>query len=60
MYLETEVMNQNIETSYYKAYRNKLHHILKAAERQHYQNLLPVQKSNFKKILADQRNNNGK
>ena len=35
--------------AHYKAYRSKLHHILKAAERQHYQDLLMVHKSNLKK-----------
>ena len=35
--------------AHYKAYRNKLHHLLKAAERQHYQDLLMVHKSNLKK-----------
>ena len=32
--------------AHYKAYRNKLHNLLKAAERQHYQDLLMVHKSN--------------
>ena len=35
--------------AHYKAYRNKLYHLLKAAERQHYQDLLIVHKSNLKK-----------
>ena len=32
-----------------KKYRNKLHYLLRAAERQHYQNLLYEHKSNVKK-----------
>ena len=35
--------------SHYKTYRNKLHHLLRAAERQYYQDLLTEHKSNLKK-----------
>ena len=35
--------------SHYKTYRNKLHHLLRAAERQYYQYLLTEHKSNLKK-----------
>ena len=34
---------------HYKTYRNKLHHLLRAAERQYYQDLLTEHKSNLKK-----------
>ena len=35
--------------SHYKTYRNKLHNLLRAAERQYYQDLLTKHKSNLKK-----------
>ena len=37
--------------AHYKAYRITLH-LLKAAERQHYQDLIMVDSSNLKKVLA--------
>ena len=36
----------------YKLYRNKLHHVLRSAERKHYQELITCNKSNLKKKWA--------
>ena len=36
----------------YKAYRNRLQHILRTAERQYYQDLLIQHEANIKKIMA--------
>ena len=47
--------------SKYKTYRNKLNHILKKAEKQHYTDLLEANKNNFKKtwqIMKDVVNKN--
>ena len=40
----------------YKSYRNKLNHILKKSERQHYSDLLTANKSNIKKIWQIMKN----
>ena len=41
--------NPDERCAQYKIYRNKLHYLLRAAERRHYQNLLYEHKSNVKK-----------
>ena len=38
--------------SKYKTYRNKLNHILKKAEKQHYTDLLTANKNNIKNLMA--------
>ena len=40
----------------YKSYRNKLNHILKKSERQHYSDLLTANKSNIKKTWQIMKN----
>ena len=42
-------VNCNERCKMYKAYRNKLNHLLRSAERKHYQDLLNEQRSNGKK-----------
>ena len=41
--------NTEEKNKYYKKYRNKLHHLIKSAERKYYQELLLKHKSNVKK-----------
>ena len=41
--------NPEERTACYKAYRNRLHHLLRTAERQYYQDLIMQHKDNIKK-----------
>ena len=41
--------NSEERTACYKAYRNRLHHLLRTAERQYYQDLIMQHKDNIKK-----------
>ena len=46
MYLKIKSVQNELT---YKSYRNKLHHILKVAEKKYYADLLEANKSNLKK-----------
>ena len=50
MHINRYKVNNSVEKNvYYKAYRNRLHHILRTAERQYYQDLIIKHKNNVKK-----------
>ena len=42
--------NHGENVAYYKIYRNRLNHVLRAAERKYYQNLINEHKSNVKNL----------
>ena len=47
----TKGSNKEEKSTQYKIYRNKIHHVLRSAERKYYHDLLVEHKSNLKKIL---------
>ena len=45
----TKGSNKEEKSTQYKIYRNKIHHVLRSAERKYYHDLLVEHKSNLKK-----------